>query len=246
MNRLIKAEWYRIRRSEGLMKWLLVIGMVVIILPLANDFEAYQYSLDKYLPMADLFMFVPQFISIFCSVMVGISYLKKTAYYEVMSGNKISHILMSKMVADALLVTAVESVIFGICWTVVGVRNGVGKMTQIPLRFVLLMVIIFHVCVVGVLITTSFRHIGAAILVYMRFTLFDLLVLFIIKIFEDNLSTEVLEKIADWFTMVKLTKILNHEYLMTDHLIFTVIVGMLIEGALWYAVSYIGMKKKLY
>lgn len=247
MNRLIKAEWYRIRHSSGLMRWLLIICILGLVFPLTSDLEVYKYNLTENLFLADECMvFFMGFLSTFCTVLVGISYMNKTAYYEVMAGNKISKILLSKVVVNAVLVTVVQSFILGTYWAIIGINNGTGEITHLPLRIFLFVVMVFHACTVGALIATSVRHITAAILTYLRFEMFEMIVLFVIQIFRDSIPAATGEKMIEWFPMIKMTKILSYEYEITNHLIFTVIVGMLVEAAVWYVISYVGMKKKWY
>ena len=85
-----------------------------------------------------------------------------------------------------------------------------------------------------------------AVLVYIRFAVAETAVMFLTQMLEEHISEEMMARIADWFTMLKLTKILLSEYEITNHLIFAVIAGFLIESAFWFGISYIGMKKQLY
>lgn len=248
MNRLIKAEWYRVRHSSKLMRWLLFVCMWGLVFPLMEDFEVYKYNLTEHLFISQgtAGVFLMCFLATFSTVLVGMSYMNKTAYYEVMAGNKISKILLSKVVVNASLVTVVQSLFFGVCWALIAINNGKGQITQLPLRLFLFVIMIFHACIVGVLIATSIRSIAASVLTYLRFAAFEMIILMVIRIFQDSIPVKTAEKIVDWFSMMKITKILSYEYEITNHLIFTVIAGMLLEAAVWYVISYVGMKKKLY
>lgn len=248
MNRLMKAEWYRIRHSSKLMRWLLFVCMWGFVFPLMEDFEVYKYNLTEHLFIAQgtMGVILMCYLATFSTVLVGMSYMNKTAYYEVMAGNKISKILLSKVVVNASLVTVVQSLFFGVCWTLIAINNGKGEIKQLPLRIFLFVIIIFHACIVGVLIATSIRSIAAAVLTYLRFAAFEMIILMVIQIFRDSIPVKTAERIVDWFSMMKITKILSYEYEITNHLIFTVVAGMLLEATVWYVISYVGMKKKLY
>ncbi|MBD5545044.1 MAG: hypothetical protein HDR01_12640 [Lachnospiraceae bacterium] len=248
MNRLMKAEWYRVRHSSKLIKWLLVLCVFCVVLPLFVDIEVIQGTLAENL-MAEqsaLTVFMAGFLSVFSAVIVGIAYMNKTAYYEVVAGNKIYQIVFSKVLVDAILVSVSVFVCLGIYWIVIGACNGIGEIGQLPLRFGLLFFVFFHICTSGILIITSVRQMIGAVLVYLRFALVETAVMFLVQIFEESIPEKMTGKIADWFTILKLTKILSFEYEITNHLIFTVIAGFLIESAVWFGVSYIGMKKQLY
>ncbi len=248
MNRLMKAEWYRVTHSSKLIKWLLVLCVFCVALPLLANIEVIRGTLAESLMAAQstLAIFMTGFLSVFSAVIVGIAYMNKTAYYEVMAGNKIYQIVFSKVLVDATLVSVSVFVCFGIYWCAIGVCNGIGEIGQLPLRFGLLFIVFFHICTSGILIITCIRQMMGAILVYLRFALVEMAIMFLVQIFEESIPQQMASKIADWFTLVKLTKILRFEYKITNHLIFTVIAGFLIESAVWFGVSYIGMKKQLY
>lgn len=248
MNRLIRAEWYRVRHSSNLIKWLIALSLICVALPLLMDIEILQRNLTENL-IADqttLTIFTVAFLTIFSAVIVGIAYMNKTAYYEVMAGNKIYQIVFSKVFVDAVLVSVSVFLCLGIYWTVIGVCNGIGEIDRLPFRLCLLFLVLFQVCVTGILIATSVRHILSTVLVYFRFDVAETFIIAFLPIFEEKLSKNMLTRIMDWFTVTKLTKILSFEYEITDHLIFAVIAGLLIESAFWFGISYIGMKKKLY
>lgn len=248
MNRLMRAEWYRVRHSSKLIKWLFALCVICVALPMLMDIEVLQRSLAENLMAAQTgaTIFAVGFLVIFSAVIVGIAYMNRTAYYEVMAGNKIYQIVFSKVFVDAVLVSVSVFLCLGIYWTVIGVCNGIGEIDRLPLRLCLLFLVFFQVCVTGILIATSVRHILGAVLAYFRFDVAETFIIALLPIFEEELPKNILTKIMDWFTMTKLTKILSFEYEITGHLIFAVIAGLLIESAFWFGISYIGMKKKLY
>lgn len=248
MNRLMRAEWYRVRHSSKFMKWLAAVCAICVALPMLVDVTVLGKNLTENLNAAQLTMsvFIPSLLSVFAAAIVGIGYNNKTAYYEVMAGNKIYQILLSKVFVDAALIGVSVFASMGIYWIIIGYRNGIGQIGQLPLRFFLLFFIFFHICTSGILILTSCRQIMGVVLVYLRFAVVETIVMFVVQLFEGKIPETVMAKIADWFTILKLTKLLSVEYGVTGHLIFTVIAGMLIESGVWFAVSYAGMQKRLY
>lgn len=246
MNRLMKAEWYRIRHSSGLMRWMITICFLSVAILLLTVEDAGKLSLAEYLgETTECYFFIMYFLAVISAVIVGTAYSNKTAYYEVMAGNKISGILLSKVLVSAVFVTVANSLFQDIYWAMIGMRNGIGEITQLPLRFFLLAVVFFHICSVGVLIAATVQHMAGAVLSYLRFAFFELLIPFCIAL-SDIFSAETVERINEWFVMVELTEILSYEYRITDHLVFATIFGMLFEVCIWYAIAYVRMKKKLY
>lgn len=248
MNRLMRAEWYRVRHSSKLIKWLAVLCIICVALPLLADIEVLQRNLADNLMAAQtsVTIFMAAFLSIFSAVIVGIAYMNKTAYYEVMAGNKIYQIVFSKVLVDAVLVNGAVFLSLSVYWIMIGVHNGIGEIDRLPLRFFLLFLVLFHVCTGGILIVTAVRQILGAVLVYLRFAVAETLLLFVVQMFEERIPEQMTAKIAEWFTVIKLTKILSFEYEITGHLVFTVFAGFLIESAVWFGISYIGMKKQIY
>lgn len=246
MSRLMKAEWYRLKHSSGLMKWLIIIGIFSVVLIHSQVSDVSKFSVERQLSESvQCYFFIIYCLTVLSAVMIGTSYTSKIAYYEVMAGNKIWEILLSKVFVSAVFATAVSSFFLDMYWIVVGMRNGIGENAQMPLRFALLAVEFFHVCSTGVLITTAVQHITGSVLSYLRFALLDMLVPFCILLF-GNFSEAVSTRIRDWFTVGQLSTILNGEVKITNHLIFATIFGMLAEVIIWYVISCVRMKKKLY
>lgn len=248
MNRLMKAEWFRVRHSSGFMKWLFAACVVCTVFPPLINLEICKGTLAENLKASQLMIsiFMPGLLAGFSAVIVGIGYRNKTAYYEVMAGNKIFQIIFSKVFVDAVLVSGSVLAVMGLYWIIIGCCNGIGQIGQLPLRLLLLFVVFFSVCANGILILTSFRRLIGAAAAYVWFTFVEVFFLFFIQSLEGRFSEAVMVRIGEWFTMIKLAKIISFEYEITGHLIFTVIAGMLIEGGVWYAISYRGMKKRLY
>ena len=242
MNRLMKAEWYRVRHSSGFMRWLVILCMICAALPLLEDIELLHGNLAENLKGTDTIS-LACLMALFSALIVGGAYENKTAYYEVMAGNKIYQIVFSKVFVDAVLVSVSVFLSLGIYWLAIGVCNGIGEIDRLPLRFFLLFLVLFHVYTAGILIVTSTRQIFGAVLVYLRFAGAETLIMLFLQ---ESLPEDMFAKIADWFTLIKLDKIVNFEYEITNHLIFAVIAGLLIESAVWFGISYIGMKKQIY
>lgn len=246
MVRLMKAEWYRLKHSCELMKWFLFVGIVSVVFVHCQIADAGKDSLAQCFSVsAESYLFILCCLAVLSAVMIGTSYTSKIAYYEVMAGNKIWAILLSKVFVSAAFVAVVSSLILDIYWFVIGMRNGIGEVMQLPLRFTLLAVIFFHVCSTSVLITTTVQNIAGFVLAYLRIALLDMFTLFCILQF-GNFSEEVSAKVRDCFIVGQISTVLNCEVELTNHLIAATVMGMLIEAVIWYVISYIRMKKKLY
>ncbi|MDE6251765.1 MAG: hypothetical protein K2M78_03890 [Lachnospiraceae bacterium] len=247
MNRLIKAEWYRIRHSAGLITWIIVICIILFIMPAMTDIHFYEKTVSQNLIiLSDVTTtFGMIFTVVLISICIGISYQNKIAYYEVMHGHDICDILFSKLIVYVSMMMAGVVVPYGIFLMVIAWKNGMGELDKIPLRIILFLIIYMHVCVTAVLLTTSLRHIAAAGVVFLRFELEGLSALIPVIISEfTEIESITANRILEWFVTSQYAKILGGK--IDNHIIVSVIFSFLLEFVLWFALSYIGMKKKKY
>ena len=248
MNRLVKAEWYRIRHSSGLIKWITFICIILFIMPAMTDIHFYEKTVSQNLAILSgvTTMFGIIFTGVLISICIGMSYQNKIAYYEIMDGHNISDILFSKLTVYVSVMMAGVAVPYGIFLAVMAWKNGMGELDKIPLRIMLLLIIYIHVCVTAVLITTSLRHITAVIMVFLRFELLEGIIVMIQDIISEftEMKSITADRVSEWFVTSQYAKILGGK--IDNHIIASVIFSFLLEFVLWFALSYIGMKKKKY
>lgn len=244
MNRLMKAEWYRVKNSNNIVKWLILISAVLVVMPLA-DLKLKTASEYMIKITEDVVIFIPFFLIIFSSVILGFMYLNKTALYEVMAGNKINHIIMSKVTVDATFISVVVCVSYIVVYVIMGVIQGWGNMDKIGIRFLLFFVILYHVSSCGILIMMSFRQMSGAVVAFLKVNLLDTgIMVWIEIIFKDEISKSVYEKFMNWFITNQITWVLSRK--ITCYLAAEIILSLVVEFVFWYAIAYYGMKKKKY
>lgn len=247
MNRLMRAEGYRLLHSGVYLRILLFGGLVFSFLPMITDFSLLNKSLAENMESLLLgstmsIMLVPVVVALF--VVTG--YLKKTAYYEVMAGNKIRNIIGSKLFVDGVIVGIVCFFFTIGLAVVVLIKNGTGGVAQIPLRTLLLFVICLHVTMVAVLMGQAVKHIAAAAVVFLRLQFFDIIFAEIIPMLSEkwNLSNESVVRIARCTFTRQTSEIFRTE--ISTELVVITIASFLIEVGIWYGIAYLTMKKKWY
>lgn len=246
MSKLIKAEWYRITHSTKFVRWLILISLCIILLPVLSDTEVFEKNIyDNLLSVKEIYpMFLPMFMGAFASIMIGITYINKTANYEIMTGNKISHILGSKIIADTSFLMLGVVTAIGLYLLIIGIMNGVGDIDKPFLRIFLMLVVMIHICINGVLITTSIRHIGGAVVAFLRFEVIEGLSVNILQNICDNMDNmEKLDEILDWFISNQIVAILTQD--VSGRLVAVIILSGIFEGTFWYLLSYYRLKKKI-
>lgn len=247
MNRLIRAEGYRLLHSGVYLRILLFSGLVLSVLPMITDFSLLDKNLaenmENFLLGSTMsIMFVPVVIAVF--VVTG--YMKKTAYYEVMTGNKIRNIIGSKLFVDGIIVGVIYFFFTIVLPATVVMKNGTGGVTQLPLRVFLLFVICLHVTMLAVLMGLAIKNIAAAAVVYLRLMLLDIILAEILPmLFEKwNVSEAVSVRIARCTFTRQTSEIFRTE--ITTELVVITLASFLIEVGIWYGITYLTMKKKWY
>lgn len=247
MNRLVRAEVYRVLHSNHFVVWLVAICFIYVVMMCSTSDGIFSMNLgDVISDFGDCCSFMMLLISVFVAVVVGLGYLRKVAYYEVMAGNKISHILLSKMIADAIPVAVWGFVGAIIVPIVLYFKNGIGTATYVLERFLLLFVVLLHICVCSVWMVTAIRHIAASVIVYLRFSMLEIVLMLILTLLADEMSVvpDWMKSVQHYMVMIQLNDIFQAE--LTAKLVVAIFVSFLVEAIFWYIVSYVGMKKKLY
>ena len=249
MNKLVKAEWYRVKYSSNLMKWIIFVCVFLALLPVLANWEIKGGTASDYMIGLEevAIIYIPLCVTVMSAVIVSLGYIQKTAYYEVMAGAKTSHILFSKLLVHAILITVLLVCSHLVCLLILGNKHGMGQLEQIEWRLLLYALAVFHYACCGVLIATALRQGGAIVIAMIYFNMLMLISYVTISVLEikGNISSEILAECMKWFsTMNQLGNICVGE--LNHRLVIAVIGSFLLDSGLWYAISYIGMKKKVY
>ena len=247
MNRLAKAEWHRIRHSGHFLGWIAGICGILVVLQLTmTEKNVFSLTMKEALPVfGDVILFVIQlFLPALVTVMAASGYSKKMAYYEVMAGNRICSMICSKLLVDGVFVAIVTFVTSLVIPVIVYMKNGMGGATDVILRFLLLLVVILHVCFVAVLFATTFRHIAASVVAFIRFAVMDTLAMVLVKLLCEDMHHAQRLTGVEWFVQGQVTCLFYDD--ITSHFVFAIFGSMIVECGFLYLFSYVGMKKKWY
>ena len=246
MSRLIKAEWYRIRHSSNLFMWMIFICVIVAIIPMVSDLACFQKTLSEniqaYKEVGGLFVHL--FIGIMISVSIGINYYNKTAYYEIMDGHSIKNIILSKVIVNASVMTVGIIITCSIYFTIIYMMNGIGEYDNILLRLVLLALIIMHICVASILLAMCIHHIAGALLIVLRFNVFEVIFALAFSQFLGQEGNNV-DRYLDWLISSQFQKVVSAK--IDNNLIIYIILSVIVESVILYFISYYSFKvrKKL-
>lgn len=249
MNRLIRAEFYRLCHSGMYIRILVMLFGVMLFFPLLLDFEI----LDKTLAenMENFLMGTMVCVMVFSVVVaffVSLGYTKKTAYYEVMAGSKIWHIIGSKLVTEGLLLGVVSvfaTIGFGI---VVVAKSGIGEIDNLGLRLGMLFIVCLHMTMVGTLMGAVVKNIAACLLAYARFVIVDMPIAVIVLpiLYKKGMLGETLyQRLSQCMINTQISAVYGSAEL-TMEAVLMCLVSFFAEVAVWYVLAYLTMKKKWY
>ena len=247
MRKLVQAEIYRLLHSGGYMRIMLLTALVMAILPIVTDFSLLDKTLaetmETFLMGSNMFIIYLPVVSV---LFVTAGYMKKTAYYEVMAGNKTSHIIGSKLLVDGIGIGTVCFVLATGLEAVVVIKNGSGGVTELPARMLLFFVICIHVTLLTVLIGMAVKHFAAAVFLFLRLQLLDMMPAFLVPVLVEkcNLSTEAAERILRCTLTQQLADVFRTD--ISGEIVITTVASLVIEVAFWYGIVYWTMKKKMY
>lgn len=247
MNRLTRAELYRFLHSGSYFRILLICCVALFFLPMVQELNFWNLNLaDNLGNIAIGFIMLIMFMPLLVTIAVANNYMKKTAYYEVMAGNKIWAIIGSKLAVEGVFVGVLVFVAMTGLGVIVAVKNGVGEIEQLGSRIFLLLILCLHLTFVSVLIGMVVKSIVGAMVSYLRFGIMETLIEMLLPLLEVKqvLSTESCELVQQALLMNQVSAIFMSE--ITNELVCWVVGCFLVEVGFWYVIVYYTMKKRLY
>lgn len=244
MVRLIKAEWYRTTRSSSIIKWFFLVTIALFMMAFLNIASEQKATASSYIFAFNeqVSMFFPMFFSVFAATFVGMPFINKTAMYEIMAGNRISHIINSKICVIVPLVVLTVTGFFSGIIIVLGMVNGYGELDNMPKRVLLLFIVMLHITLVGVLSVTAVRHAIGMVVAFLRFGLLEEIAMVLINLAREYGYDESVKRIGGWFINEQMCSLPLDT--IPNAIFVKAILGTIIEVAIWYLISYIGYKKK--
>ncbi len=246
MVRLLRAEWFRVRNSCHYPRWAALIWFSLVLLPIVASFAFDEITVANYMGLIKVVvLFIALFLGAFISVCIGMNYQNKTAYYEIMEGNTISTMIISRVIVYVTFMTCGLCTLFGAAVGILSIVNGIGEINKLPLRFILFVVIIIHICIVSSLIAISIRSLAALVFIVLRFELLEgicTMILPAILIDELNFKESAVQNLSNWFILSQFEQVLIGTVDIT--FVMIVIASLFIEGIFLYIVAILSMKKR--
>lgn len=250
MNKLVKAEWYRLRKSGTFLFYTVLVCVLCVAVAFLGNKKFFDSTLSinaiAVLFGTGSFMY-PVFISTMLCVVASMGHHSKIAYYEIMDGNKTSHIILSKHVVYLAIVLCLFLIPMLSLFGYSCIKNGSGELIDKPIWFfILFAVIILRIVIGAVNIAMVLKKlVTCAIFSYSRFFLEALAILPFQIIGEIN-KNQVLLDIADFIKDVTLSFQIENLTMNCNDTRFIVLVisSAVLEIVFGYFMAYRSYKKK--
>ncbi|MBR4733424.1 MAG: hypothetical protein IK081_11720 [Lachnospiraceae bacterium] len=244
MNRLIKAESYRLGKHISFLVICTVICGLIPVITAINYVGAdlgTQLQQSGMMIMAIMMLYPPLFASV-----AGTLYDQgKLGYYEIMAGNSPFSIVFSKILTDGILFLALTFVTGCGYYIFAGFRWGLGSFDHVVGRLLLLIVALARVAFCSVLILLVVRKSKTGIVTcFMRFWIVDIMVFpFFTWLFGTIMKMPELGLHFSYMSLTNQLMIIITEPI-DGMMIVHVLLGFVIEFALWYFIIDLGIRKR--
>ena len=246
MNRLIRAELYRLRHTGHLFWYAILLPMLFIFMPYILCMDLMDKPLDKSIEsLGTICVLVFNFFPALAAGIAGQLFNRgKLGYYEVMAGNKPSQIIMSKIFSDGVFFSVIYTVCVSAFYVFLGIKNGVGTITHPLIRLALFAIIMTHLVVTSIMIMmASKKAVSAVVLSYIRFMVFDLSAIPALAFVADKLGFSGARDFIGRMLVFNQLEMAAMEPVNINTTLH-IILGFIGEFIFWYIIVYRGIIKR--
>lgn len=252
MNRLIKAEFYRIRKSTQFTMWILLVTFLTFIIPvltLTLSPEKPEYNITNFVQcyMSNSGTLTYMLVPMLAAIVAVMPYDYKTSNYMVITGNSIHKILVSNIVTVFASVMLPIAAAFAVLTVIFYLIAGRGDMSggELIRNSVLVFIGLTHLIIVSEMIAGIIRHIAAGGAVLVRWMVVDMVIPMGLYFFLDD-GGHAAENGYNWLASTVFTNEERAFEAADNKLILCQLLALVIEVALWYVISCIRHRKRNY
>lgn len=252
MNRLIKAEFYRIRKSTKFTMWILLVTFLTFIIPvltLTLSPEKPEYNITNFVQcyMSNSGTLTYMLVPMLAAIVAVMPYDYKTSNYMVITGNSIHKILVSNIVTVFVSVMLPIAAAFAVLTVIFYLIGGRGDMSggELIRNSVLVFIGLTHLIIVSEMIAGVVRHIAAVGAVLVRWMVVDMVIPMGLYFLLDD-GGHVVENSYNWLASTVFTNEEKAFEAADNKLILCQLLALVIEVALWYVISCIRHRKRNY
>lgn len=252
MNRLIKAEFYRIRKSTKFTMWILLVTFLTFIIPvltLTLSPEKPEYNITNFVQcyMSNSGTLTYMLVPMLAAIVAVMPYDYKTSNYMVITGNSIHKILVSNIITVFVSVMLPIAAAFAVLTAIFCLIGGRGDMSGEALirNSGLVFIGLTHLIIVSEMIAGIFRHIAAVGAVLVRWMVVDMVIPMGLYFFFGD-GGHAVENSYNWLASTVFTNEERAFEAAYNKLILCQLLALVIEVALWYVISCIRHRKRNY
>lgn len=252
MNRLIKAEFYRIRKSTKFTMWILLVTFLTFIIPvltLTLSPEKPEYNITNFVQcyMSNSGTLTYMLVPMLAAIVAVMPYDYKTSNYMVITGNSIHKILVSNIVTVFVSVMLPIAAAFAVLTVIFYLIGGRGDMSggELIRNSVMVFIGLTHLIIVSEMIAGVVRHIAAVGAVLVRWMVVDMVIPMGLYFLLGD-GGHVVENSYNWLASTVFTNEEKVFEAVDNKLILCQLLALVIEVALWYVISCIRHRKRNY
>lgn len=252
MNRLIKAEFYRIRKSTKFTMWILLVTFLTFIIPvltLTLSPEKPEYNITNFVQcyMSNSGTLTYMLVPMLAVIVAVMPYDYKTSNYMVITGNSIHKILVSNIVTVFVSVMLPIAAAFAVLTVIFYLIGGRGDMSggELIRNSVMVFIGLTHLIIVSEMIAGVVRHIAAVGAVLVRWMVVDMVIPMGLYFLLGD-GGHVVENSYNWLASTVFTNEEKAFEAVDNKLILCQLLALVIEVALWYVISCIRHRKRNY
>ena len=242
MNKLIKAEFYRVSHSGIFLKIFIIMGLfplLMVFVSLSDLDEINMFSVLTTYSQGGGFL-ISGYVGIILSAMISNMYQNRTYYYEIMDGASTHHIILSKIIVYDIISAAVLIIPTILTFIVMGNSYPMGGLEEIGTTVFLGILIIMNIVNCTIFITMLIRHIlGGPVLNY-TLGIFPMMIYLTLPQLIDN--HKKITDVLSFLPYTQITEFVKPEY--ENSFIFKVVGTFVVCFAVLYALTYASYKKK--
>lgn len=244
MNRLMKAEAFRLRRR---IPFLLFCSVICACMPMVGSLGMIDQDLGTQIAGCGIIimMVIMIFPLIFSSITGTLYDQGKPGFYEIMAGNKTPGIVFSKLFTDGLFFFVMIVISSCSYYVFVGIVRGIGNFDHALLRFLFVLIILARISFCSILIALMIRRpsIGVAAC-YGRFVVVDTVGFpFLMWLAGTVMKMPALAIHFSYMGVMNQLAIVTSEQIDAK-MVLHVVLGFIVEFALWYFIIDLGIRKR--
>lgn len=262
MSRLMKAEWYRIRKSAHLMAWIIFVAAFVQFITIVNISSLGEtVNGSRFLGMqisntTDSYVF----IVLLASVVAAMGYIYKTSHYEPMQGNNIHHILISRVTVVTAVIVVINVLAIVLTYAFFCVTAGKGEVLQaynfdgeavrvsmsvLATRYAYLLVMVVQKIACAVLLVCIFKNGLSIAFIYMFEFAFSMVHLMVLGFVSDS-TDETKKFVSMLFTNERIYELSMFGIDLPSYFLPVTIIEAVGEIVLLYFIAHRLYKKQVY